>query len=431
MMKFRSRLFLAWKYIQRNLFRSFLDVFGLCVALFFLAVALFIALEIRPPLIEEIGRAFPEDRLIIKPKTIDLSIVKLNRTRLTSDILEKVKKIPAVNKVYPIQPLMIPVRAEGSIFGQQLSTDVVVTGAPVSLASEDLASDAEFHHAQGSAEDPLPVVISRYFLDLYNLGVAESNNLPKFSEQSAVGRTFDLILGESTISGRLFEENSRTIVCRVAGFTPDVSLMGIVIPLESVEKFHNWYFDEEVKDYTLAYVQVSNLNEIDRVTQELRGLGLAVESRKDVHDRFQFLIDVVSAGVFLFAGGIFLIAVSGMAYSETLSLIERKQEMGLLMAAGADKKSVKRIFRLEKNITGATAGIAASAIFSGLIIAVNRFAGEYLQQLTIASSILEKIDFPWWIPITIILFSAFFFAPVTRTLLSRYLKTPAARLLKQ
>src|SRR5690606_14823335 len=111
-----------------------------------------------------------------------------------------------------------PLRAEGYLMGQGLSTDAVVHGVPRQLVADALSDDVSWS-TQTLGVNTWPVVGSQYFLDLYNLGYARSAGLPLIDEDFVLGKHFDLVLGENTIGLGRTEEPVRRLRLRIVGMT--------------------------------------------------------------------------------------------------------------------------------------------------------------------------------------------------------------------
>jgi len=428
LMRTQSYFFLTLCSITRNAGKNILNIFGMMIGVFFLCAALAGYFSVRAPLLSELSRAFPEKRLVVKPKTVGIGPVQMDRTRLNQSVLDEVRRLRGVKTVLPIQPVYFPVRAEGSIFGQEISTDIVVNGAAPELVKDCVQSGVNF--TSPLPGEPLPVVISRYFLDLYNLGVAQSNNLPKFNESSAIGRTFNLILGESTISGLVSVEKSKNIICRVVGFTPDISLFGIIIPIDAARQYNAWYAGHEVTDYTLAHVEITDIKEMDRLIGELSGLGLAVETNRDVIRQFRTALNIISGVLICFAVCIILLVAVNQTHSEGMALIERRDEVGLLYAVGANRKIVKRLFVGEKMLTGFTAGILGIGLFTILWRVAMKSMPEILREFPIVGRAIENMTLDLWVMGAVLLFATFWGAMIGYFLICRLLRLPPARLLR-
>ncbi|MCX6999812.1 MAG: FtsX-like permease family protein [Candidatus Sumerlaeota bacterium] len=428
LMRLQSYFYLTLRSISRNAGKSILNIFGMMVGVFFLCAALTGYVSVRTPLLLELSRAFPEKRLIVKPKTLGIGPVQVDRTRLNRDILDKVGHLRGVKSVFPIQPVFFPVRAEGRIFGQEISTDIVVNGAPQELVKDCIQSGINF--TSPLTGEPLPVVVSRYFLDLYNLGLAQSNNLPKFNEASAIGREFNLILGESTISDLISVEKSKTITCRVVGFTPDISLFGIIIPLDAARQYNAWYAGHEVTDYTIAHVEIIDIKEMDRLSGELSGMGLMVETNRDVIRQFRLALNIISGVLICFAVCIILLVAVNLTHSESLTLIERRDEIGLLYAVGANRKVVRRLFVGEKMLAGFAAGILGIGLFTILWRVAMTSMPEILRGFPVIGSAIDNMALDFRVMGAVLLFATFWGAMIGYLLICRLLRLPPARLMR-
>lgn len=427
-MRSQGYRFLISRSIRRNPGRNFFLIFGAVLSAFFLTAALVGHFQIRNPVLEELNRVFPEKRIVVKPKTLELGPVQLNRTKLNADIIRKIENLPGVEAVYPVQPLLFPVRAEGTIFGQTLSTDVVVNGSPPALVEESVAAGFDFKEV--SPEEPLPVLISQYFLDLYNLGLAPSNNLPKFNKSTAVGQDFNLILGESTIAGSMGDK-VRSIPCQVVGFTPDVNLFGIIIPLSSAHIYNTLITGDTPDYFSLAQVQVEKVSGIDNVIQGINALGLRVETNRDLLEQFQKALNTISFLGFAFAACVLIFAVAGMMQSESLSMISRRGEIGLMHAVGATRQNIRRLFYMEKIITGLAGGIIGAGIAYLILALIMKYADRFLQDLPFLGEIVQDLRISYWIPAAVIFFSVIWGIVVEFIITNRPLRTPPARLMKK
>jgi len=428
-MRLRGYIFLIGRSIRRNPSRIIFNIISMAIGASILCAALTAYFSVREPLLRELGRAFPENRLLAKPKTLGLGPLQVNRSKLTGDVITKIRRIRGVRAVYPIQPLWFPVRAEGRIFGEEISSDIVVSGAPPELVENSLSAGQSF--AMPLPGEPLPVVISRYFLDLYNLGLAQSNNLPQLNESSAVGRTFSLVLGESTISGLVSVSKSKTIACKVVGFTPDVSLFGLIIPLEAVEKYNLWYAGREVSDYTQAQVEIADAREFDRIRVELSGLGLMVESNRNVMQYLKMIANIISMIIMSLAGGVLFLAAVNLTHSERMALMERRGELGLLGALGATRKMMRWIYLGEKSITGLAAGLIGAGAFALCWNIAMTNLPDAVRRLPIIGSAIPQMKLGAAVLAIVILFIAFWGAVICYLPMRRLLRLHPARLLKE
>ncbi len=179
--------------------------------MFFLALGLGASIGVWRGLRPALEKLFPERKLIVRPPALRLSLVKVETQRITDDTLERLRVLPGVGRVDPQMPATFPLHAEGK-FGpmpEPIVTEIVVHGVPRDLVADSIPESESFEWTLEEVR-PCPVVVSSYFLDLYNLGISESNRLPKLNESALRGKTFTLVLGES-------------VIATGAGFTPSAA----------------------------------------------------------------------------------------------------------------------------------------------------------------------------------------------------------------
>ena len=385
----------------------------------------------RRPLLQELSRAFPEKRLVVKPKTLEMGPVKMNRTKLNENIIQKVSDIKGVARVFPMQPISFPVRAEGRIFGQEIMTDIVINGVAPELVQDSIAPGEHFESMDFQSGLEVPVIISRYFLDLYNLGVAQANNLPQFSQSAGIGRTFDLVLGESTLSTLVSPLKSRRIPCRVVGFTPDVTLFGLVIPLRVAREMNQWRHGKKIQDYTLAHVEIGNVKEFERISGELKSLGLVVESQKEILNQFRGALNIISVILAGFSLCLVFIVSVNTVHSESLSLFERKGEIGLHYVLGMNRSKILGLMVWEKIILGFIAGILGTGALVLLFYIFRNAAAPLISNLPIVGNVLDRVYPPLWIITAGILFATLWSVPVCAIITRRTLNRPPMNLLEK
>lgn len=214
---------------------------GVGLAVFFLTLGLGTAFGVARGLRPVLEKLFPERRLIVRPPALNLSLVRFQTRNITDPDLEVFRSIPGVSRVDPQMPIAFPIHAEGHLAPMQddIVTEIVIHGVPRELVADAVPADEPFDWTF-DASRPCPAVISSYFLDLYNLGIAESNRLPKLNENALVGKTFTLVLGQSVIVPGMGAGKTRRVSCAVAGFTRDPNLAGVAIPLSAARAFNQW-----------------------------------------------------------------------------------------------------------------------------------------------------------------------------------------------
>lgn len=425
-MRIQNYLYIVHQNLARKPIRALLAIITMAVAVAIVCMSVALALGIQIHILGKLNQAFPERILIASPQTMDISLVRVDTTQITEETIARIRAFPGVDYVAPQLTITFPVRAEGSIFGTLISTDVVVNGVPRELVATDLAPDKEFCY-NPDLDVPVPALISRYFIDIYNSGYARSQNLPQFNPAAVIGRQFELILGESTLAELTPPGKVQTVTCEVVGLTPNTYLLGLIIPLDYVREFNRWYHGDDVTNYTHAHVALASLNAAPQVREKLESLGLQVESNKDILDRFRLVANVVTGLVLFFSGCVVLISLYAMVNMFTLILIERRGEIGLMRTIGGSRRKVLGIYALEASLIGMTGGIMGTAVSWVLARLANRLLLSVLPPLYYVPDRL--FVFSLLMVIGGILFAVLMSTGTTYPLVRRAISQPPARLL--
>lgn len=305
--------------------------------------------------IRKAQEAFPPGVLLVRPRTMNVSVLSFSTGAITDSVVQKVRALTGVEYVAPQMALKMPLRAEGDVLGQNASTDAMVVGIDPTMVKDDVKPEFNFDF-QPDESKPIPCVMPRYFLDMYNLSYSESMGLPKINEAFALGKRFTLHMGESIITGT--SEKSKEVTLQVVGLTPNPSLfVGALIPLRNAEKINEWYTGRDAHLYTAMHVKVSDVTHLDKVTSDIVAMNLNVESNKDMFEKFQFVARAVTMLTAGFAVIIVLIAAVSIWNTFSLIMTQRRGEVGLLRAVGGTRGLVTMLFAGEAVLIGLIAGI--------------------------------------------------------------------------
>lgn len=425
-MRIRNYLYIVQQNLARKRLRTLLAVLSMAIAVCILCMSIALALGIHVHILGKLNRAFPERILIASPQTADISLLRVDTTQITEDTIAKIRALPGVEYVAPQLSLSFPTRAEGSIFGTVISTDVVVNGVPRELVADDLAPGKEFRY-DPNLNRPIPVLISQYFIDIYNTGYARSQNLPQFNPAAVIGRTFDLILGESTLAELSPLGKVRSVTCEVVGITPNTYLLGLIIPLEYAKAFNRWYHGHDVMQYTHVHVALASLNAAPQVRHELESLGLQVESSKDILDRFRLIANTVTGLILFFSGCVLLIGLNALVNMFTLILIERRKEIGLMRTVGGSRRVVLTVYALEAALIGTIGGILGTVLSAALAYVGNLLVLKTMPPLYYIPD--EIFVFPVFMGIAGIFLAMLLSVGTTYPLVRKAISQPPARLL--
>ncbi|MCX7624590.1 MAG: hypothetical protein N2Z21_00010 [Candidatus Sumerlaeaceae bacterium] len=313
---------------------------------------------------------FPRGLLTVRPKALDFMAFKFNATVLDDRAVETIARLNGVEFVAPQVSLKMPLRAEGDIMGQSAVSDVVVVGIDPKLVEADVEPGYRFAYDDATSQ-PIPCIVPRFFLDMYNLAYADSLGLPKISERYPIGKTFSLVVGETYLLGGASGKSAR-FECRIVGLTRQTALMvGVLIPLEHAKALNRWYHGRAANEYNLLHVKLGDLNKHDDVTSAIRSLGFQTESKDEALENFLFVVSMTRLALGGFGVLIALVAMVAVFNTSSLSLMVRREELYVLYAVGGTPRYLRSLLLWEAFLTGALGGLIAGCVAQAIVEAVN------------------------------------------------------------
>jgi putative ABC transport system permease protein len=175
------------------------------------------------------------------------------------------------------------------------------------------------------------------------------------------------------------------------------------------------------KTYTMLTVRVSSAGKVEQVQDAIKKLGLRTYSILDASKSLRrfFAIFDMFLGIF----GSLALAVASLAIVNTLvmAVLERRREIGVMKALGADDTDVKRLFFAEAGAMGVVGG--ALGVLLGWLIgrAINFGTTIYLQRQGMPPENVWSV--PWWL-----VGSAIGFAVIVSLVAALYPASRAAKL---
>jgi hypothetical protein len=238
--------------------------------------------------------------------------------------------------------------------------------------------------AAGACSDPVPVLVSRYLVEIFDKSIAPAHGLPPIGETlvgRAQGVTFALRLGESLL-GRAKSGSPRTVRARVAGVSRRAVDLGITLPLPVVRRWNREYAGEGAADsFSSVVVRAKDASAIGLVLERGKALGL------EPHDTRARDVSVLITGVMallsLVAAVILVVSASNIAYTFRVLVSERRGEIALYRAVGATGADMRAW------MLGLAAAVGLAGGATGLVLA------RLLALLTDAIAARRLPDFPF------------------------------------
>lgn len=396
--------------LRKDLFsqRARLAILILCITLSgflfgltFSAVA-YLRTEIRPRLRE----LFPERRVVVRPASSDIMMFKVDGPKISDKAYEEFKKLDGVAAVYAQMPAGFPVSAdfEMNSLNVGFTTDIIMFGVDRELVAKDVAPGIDFPAKKAS--DPVPALITEYFLDAYNLGLAESANMPKLSKTALLGVGFDLILGESQTGLGSTSVPSQTKRARVAGLTANPLLFGVIIPIENMREYNKTYRAGKEPTYAALHIDLASPEDADAVKAKATELKLRFEAQKEVLDRYLRIVGTIEQcllGAFVL---VFALAAVGVFTTFAAALQERRPAWGLHRATGLSRFGVMLLACGHAVAAAIPSALLATAGCVAVSLLLTNFFSRYTEQLSILPG--NPFHFGWETALAILVFSLIF-----------------------
>jgi len=296
----------------------------------------------------------------------------LGETRLDDAAVVKLRQIPGVAEAFPKLSLKIPAvtRYNGLFFGREIHMGLEVIG--VGIAPELVAADVRMPFADLGEDKPIPVVVSRRLLELYNKVFAPQRGLPNLTDSMLVGFQFPIEMGRSYIAAKTLPD-SFTTSFQLVGFSDRATFAGVSMPLAVVRRL-NQKFGQPGDAYSSVLIRAKSSEQMVEVAAAVRRLGFDLdESERNRALQISAAVELVTLGLSLLAALITALAAVNTAQAFYASVRERKREIGVLRAVGATQADVASVLLAEAALTGLAGGVGG--------VGLARAAGALLDRL--------------------------------------------------
>lgn len=182
-------------------------------------------------------------------------------------------------------------------------------------------------------------------------------NIP---ESQAVGKEFETTF---VVTGDLLEESD----AKIESIPVKYKIVGVVAQNET-PFFYVPFIDLRslgVENFSQAKLIAKSESTLDRIRQQVEGLGFGTTSASDTVAQIDSLFQTVR--FMLLALGIVALSVAAMGMFNTLtvSLLERTHEVGLMKTMGMKSNEIENLFLVESVVMGVLGGIAGLTVGFG------------------------------------------------------------------
>ncbi len=265
----------------------------------------------------------------------------------------------------------------------------------------------------------IPVVVSTYLLELWNGSIAPAHGYPKLSKETLgtfLGLSFDVHLGRSMFSSKSVNVKPIVRKFQLVGISRRAIPLGVTLPISYAAMYNKYFTTKDpagdvvarerykYKTYSSVIVRVKSKSQITSFLAYIHRLGF---TQKDTNAETVGLVILFVTGILVFISFVIvIIAAINIANTYFMILSERRREISIMRAIGANRGNIRTIFLLEAGILGFIDG------FLGLLFGWLTSCGVDWVIWNIVPEFPFKpptaFDFPWWLILSTVGFGVFF-----------------------
>ncbi|MEK6606263.1 MAG: ABC transporter permease [Myxococcota bacterium] len=318
-----------------------------------------------------LGEIFPLDRLeVVAPRASLAADLLGRRVELDDGVARRLAGRPDVRAVHPKMKLAFPARGWGgkSLLGRDFAFEVsgFLDGIDPRLVAGELPGGefSDFEADTSDADRPVPVIVSRHLLELYNGSIAKAHGWPLIRDwmtSSFHGVTFTVELGRSYLGDTSSRAAPAQRRFRLVGISDKAMTLGMTVPLGYVRRWNaRWAGDREAREYSSIVVRVRDKRDATSFVAHVKSLGL--EQAESEAERVGLFVTLGTLLFALISVAMIVVSALGVAHTFLMIVAERRREIGVLRAVGASRGDVRAIVLGEAGVVGLVGGVGGLAL---------------------------------------------------------------------
>ena len=385
-----SHVGLIWRNLRRNLKHNLLSSVGIVVGI--AAFTFFMALDsgVRKVVLGEI---FPVDRLeIIPPKSTLFGTARVIDDATVERLRNPTAEVRVKPRaVLPKMKLAFPARGWGGKNLLRRNRDFYFEvsgfcdGVDDQLIPQEEFAPYRFEDWLGKNQPkkcgpgnscpegyycawdinqchrPVPVLISRHMIELYNGSIAPSHpnlpRIPEFVTSIFRGKLFTVELGRSYLGSRARQGGQYVQrKMQLIGISDKAIPLGITVPLGYVKRWNKRYAgDKEATSYSSVVVVVDSKEDITPLASHAKQLGFDLAESEG--EKVGLFITLATVLFTLISAIIIFIAAINISHTFMMLMAERRWEIGVLRAVGASRNHIRFVVLGEAALVGLVSGV--------------------------------------------------------------------------
>lgn len=354
---------LIWKVLRQNISIGQLCGFVLAniIGLTIIVLGLQLYRDIQPIMTDKAGFMKPDYMVVSKNVSTEAALFG-EKPSLSMQDIEDIRQQDFIAKVGVFTSARYKVDVTLELNAHLFSTEMFfesVDDAFIDVNSEDWTFDP--------ANELVPIILPRAYLDLYNFGYAPTSSFPAISEGLVNNIIIDLELGDAPLS---IQRKGR-----VVGFSSRLNT--ILVPQSFMDWSNNLLAPNSQADASSRIiVQVTNPTD-ERIAAYFEAHDMKVEGDKLDASKAGWFVRLLIVGVMLIGLVICILACYVLILSIFLLMQRNHEAIRNLRAIGYTVRKVSLPYQLIVLITNAVSVLSAM----GLLMLVRNFYLNYLTDL--------------------------------------------------
>ncbi len=314
---------------------------------------------------EAARRMFPaDDRLVeVVPASVGLAGL-LGGGRLDAASTARLAALPGVAAAWPREMLLVPLAAPEPPRGLERSWPPGMTLQIPALGVDPglVAGDVREPFEDPTGDGPIPVVLSRRLLEMYDKTIAPAWGVPALPPGfDPVGLELPLRLGLSIVPGR-GEAVVKPVRVRLVGLSDRVPLYAMALPLATVQRLHREYGKAD-PGYAQVTLLAARPDDAPPIAAAVRRMGFGVDqAERSAAERVGTVVAITTGALLSLALLMTGLAALAIARSRAASVAARARELALLLALGATPGDLRVVVLLEAALIGGGGGLLGVAL---------------------------------------------------------------------
>ncbi|MDF9867058.1 putative ABC transport system permease protein [Bacilli bacterium PM5-3] len=378
-------LFTAVKLAYRNLKlkkgRTIWTSIGMSIGIIGIALALALTTGTRKTVEDQVLQIFPANTVVVTKEKKDTRSNDIEMLKYSD--FEKIKELAK--------------KADSALFVPQ-------TFMPTIFSTDKKTADIERFQKQleeGKEMKPYTFYMMDTIASSYsgNIGYGRLPNKDKPYELMISLTTAEELISDNETVKSLINKNlylagmntetneTFTITFKIVGITSEKTLFSTVYYSETfLDNLTKDYLDRDIKKEKASLV-VLIVND-GSVKEYVEGLNdkqdkYVFETASDsVMNTVNTILDVVRNGLVAFSSVSVVVAILMIAIVVYISVLERKQEIGIIRAIGGKTKDIRNMFLAESLTIGLLSGLIGTSIAYGICFVINQIIWNILQSIS-------------------------------------------------